>query len=45
MQSYERRGAVVRAGRESELWEGVTPDMMSEEEEDGEGYVRHQPSY
>lgn len=44
-QSFERRGSVVRSGRESELWEEVTPDMMSEEEEEGNGYIRHPPSY
>ena len=35
----------MKKGREVELWEDVTPEMMSEEEEDGEGYVRHPPSY
>ena len=44
-QSFERRGSVVRSGRESELLEEVTPDMMSEEEEEGNGYIRHPPSY
>ena len=44
-QSVEPRGSVVRRGRESELWEEVTPDMMSEEEEEGNGNIRHPPSY
>ena len=35
----------MKAERETELWEGVTPDMMPEEEENGEVYVRHPPSY
>ena len=43
-QSFEWRGSVVRSGREAELY-AVTPDMMSEEEEEGNGYVRHPPSY
>ena len=31
--------------KEGELWADVTPDMMSEEEKDGDVYIRHQPSY
>ena len=30
--------------KEGELWADVTPDMMSEEEKDGDVYIRHQPS-
>ena len=45
LQSYERRGSVVRPGKESELWESITAEMMSEEEEHGDSYIRHQPSY
>lgn len=44
-QSYERRGKMVKEGREASLWAEVTPDMMSKEEQDGEVYVRHAPSY
>ena len=36
---------MVKEGREVSLWADVTPDMMSEEEQDGEVYVRHAPSY
>ena len=39
---FERRGSVVRSGREAEhIWEEVTSDMMSEDEEEGNGYVRY----
>ena len=38
VQSYERRGSVLKPGRESELWKNVTADMMSEEEEKGGSY-------
>ena len=36
---------MVKEGKESELWADVTPNMMSEEEKDGDFYIRHQPSY
>lgn len=36
---------MLKSGREKELWQDVTPDMMSDEEQIGENYVRHQPSY
>ena len=35
----------MKEGREASLWGDVTPDMMSEEEKDGEVYVRHAPAY
>ena len=44
-QSYERRGKVVKEGKETSLWLDVKPEMMSEEEKDGEVYIRHAPSY
>ena len=44
-QSYERRGKVLKDGKEAELWSEVSPEMMSDEEREGEGYVRHQPHY
>lgn len=45
MQSYERRGKVVKAGKETSLWAEITPDLMSEEEKEGDVYIRHPPSY
>ena len=30
---------------ELNLWQHITPDMMSEEEEDGDGFVRHSFSW
>ena len=44
-QSYEQRGKVVKDGKEAELWSEVSPEMMSDEEREGEGYVHHQPHY
>ena len=44
-QSYERRGKVVKDGKEAKLWSEVSTEMMSDEEREGEGYVRHQPHY
>lgn len=32
-------------GKEVSLWADLTPEMMSDEEVDGDVYVRHQPSY
>ena len=45
MQAYERRSSVVRPGKEADYWKDVTPDMMSDEEEVDDVYVRHSPSY
>ena len=36
---------MCKAGREVELWADVYPEMMSDEEKEGEEYVRHQPMY
>ena len=44
-QSYECRGRVVKDGKEAQLWSEVSPEMMSDEEREGEGYVCHQPHY
>ena len=47
-QLFERRAKVVkRKEAEMKIWEHVTPDMMSEEEEDpsGECFIRHQISW
>ena len=30
---------------EMDLWKQITPEMMSEEESDGDTFTRHQPSY
>jgi hypothetical protein len=35
----------VTKGKETNLWAQVTPEMMSDEELEGNVYVRHQPSY
>ena len=35
----------MKEGREAELWADITPTMMSEEEKEGEVYVRHPPTY
>ena len=43
-QIYERRAKQVR-DREQDYWKDVTPDMMSDEEKQGDVFVRHQPSY
>ncbi len=45
VKSYERRGKVVKEGRETELWSQVPPEMMSEEEEENGIFVRRPPSY
>ena len=45
MQSYERRGKVVKEGKEALLWAEVSPDLISEEEKEGDVYVRHPPSH
>ena len=42
-QIYERRSNVVKE-KEAEKWKHVTPDM-SEEEEEGDSFIRHQPSW
>ncbi len=34
LQSYERQGKAVREGQKRELWSDVTPDMMSDEEQE-----------
>ena len=44
-QSYERRSKFVKKGKETKLWEFVTPDLMPDEEKRDETYVRHQPEY
>ena len=36
---------MCKEGREAELWADVFPEMMSDEDKEGEVYVRHQPSY
>ncbi len=36
LQSYECQGKEVREGRKRELWSDVTPDMMSDEEQEQE---------
>ena len=45
MQSYERRGKVVKEGKEAALWADITPEMMSEEDKQEDVYIRHAPSY
>ena len=36
---------MTKGGKETNLWAQVTPEMMSDEESDGNVYIRHQPSY
>lgn len=36
---------MTKSGKETNLWAEVTPEMMSDEELEGNVYVRHQPSY
>ena len=43
--SYECRDKMVKERRETELWDDVTPKLMSEEEKVREEYVRHPPAY
>ena len=38
-------GKVTKEGNEANLWADVTPEMMSDEELDGNICIRHQPSY
>ena len=45
MQCYERRGKEVVGPKETKRWAEVTPSMMSDEEEQGETYIRHPPLY
>ena len=47
LQSYERQSRAIKATSEKEkkYWSYVTPDMMSDEEKDGNTYIRHPPSY
>ncbi len=43
---FERRGgAKVVKARESVVWKVITPDMMSEEEDEGEEFIRHRPDW
>jgi len=44
MQIFERRSKMVKA-REAKSWKLVSPDMMSEEEAEGDDFVRHRPSW
>ena len=43
MQLFERRSKVVKNACKKELWKHVKPEMMSEEEDGGDGseFVRH----
>ena len=46
LQLFERRAKVLKKkSAELNLWRYITPDMMSEEEEDGDGFVRHSFSW
>jgi len=36
---------MVRKGKETKFWADITADMMSEEEQVGDVYVRHPPHY
>ena len=44
VQVYERRSQVVKP-KEAKNWKFITPEMMSEEEEDGDSFIRHRPSW
>ena len=45
LQCYERRGKEVIGSKETKHWSEVTPSMMSDEEEQGDTYIRHPPRY
>ena len=36
---------MVKEGKEATLWAEVTPEMMSDEEQEEDYYMRHPPSY
>ena len=44
-QAYERRARFLRPGKESTAWAHITVEMMSDEEKDGDCFIRHPPSY
>ena len=44
LQLFERRAKVVKA-REIKNWKDITPEMMSEEEAEGDEFIRHRPSW
>ena len=44
-QAYERRARVIKAGKEVKAWANITAEMMSDEERDGDCFIRHPPSY
>ena len=44
IQLFERRAKMVKPG-EAKNWKQVTPDMMSEEEAEGEEFIRHRPDW
>ena len=44
MQIFERRAKEVKPS-EANFWHQITPEMMSDEEKQGEVFIRRQPSY
>ena len=44
LQIYERRSNMIK-GKEAKKWKFITPHMMSEEEEKGDSFVHHKPSW
>ena len=44
MQLFERRAKMVKA-KEENHWKQVTPDMMSEEEDENGEFIRHRPQW
>ena len=47
MQCYERRSKAIKntSEKEKKYWSDITADMMSDEEKEGETYIRHPPGY
>ena len=45
LQSYERRSKAIRGQKEQKYWGAVTVEMISDEEREGEKWIRHRPLY
>ena len=45
LQTFERCVRFLRKRKESDRWNSISPEMMSDEEKRGSVYVRHQPEY
>ena len=47
MQCYERCSKAIKntSEKEKKYWSDITADMMSDEEKEGDTYIRHPPGY